>query len=533
MTAKIINIFKYLVVVMFIFISIIACEKDFENIGVELVDNEAFSTNQATFELISYSKNVDSSRTDNLVSPAFGIYNTTSFGLLKAAIISQIGLASSTDFGTEPSIDAVYLDIPYDVVRGAQNLKVPNEATTDDDTDSIFVPNFTIQNIYGNKNVEFELKVSQLNTFLNLLDPIDPTKPKRYYSNKSYDKLAELYFGNFKPDETDSILLVRRIEFDTLDINNNIVENFDTIKNVDTDGDILSPAIRLQLNSSFFQDNFVDPSNESHFSSLENFILHFKGILIEANGIDGSIMNLSLANGAINIYYTNEESGERTKQTMSFPLGGIQTNMYERDYFGSSANDALENPNTTIGEKKLYVQGAQGSMVTLDIFNAIDLEQIRGENWLINEAHLTFYIDKDESGNTVPDRLFLYKMDENLTNDINENIQILDILTEGQEIYDGILQKDNDDNAEKYRFNITDYISEVFKQDEPILPSKFAVKAFHATDLPITTIPSDTIVRDFSWIPKGVTLYGNDYIESDPDYNKRIRLEVYYTKINN
>lgn len=560
MITKILNIVKYLLVVLFIFISIISCEKDFENIGVDLVNNNNFSTPDTIFELISYSKNVDSSRTDNLANPAFGIYQKASFGLLKAAIISQVGLPSSTDFGTDPSIDAVYLDIPYDVVKAASNLKIPNEETSDDPIDSIYVPDFTIQNIYGNKDVEFEIKVSQLNTFLNSLDPLDPTKPKKYYSNKTYDKLAELYSGNFKADKTDSILFVRRLEFDTQDGNGNIIENYDTIKNADTNGIILSPSIRLELDKLFFETNFVDEANESHFSSLETFILHFKGILLEANGIDGAIMNFPLAKSNINIYYTNTvtvtknevtdgvdyngdgdildesvEVDERTKQTMTFPLGGIQTNMYERDYTDSPANEALTNPNTTIGEKKLYIQGAQGSMAVLDIFNSIDLEQIRNENWLINEASLTFYVDQDASENTVPNRLFLYKLDKDLTNNINENTQILDVLTEADSdkvIYGGYLQKDDDDNAEKYKFNITDYISELLKKEDAIQPSKFAIKTFHPTDLPIATIPNDTIVRDFSWNPKGIVLYGNDYLESDPDYNKRVRLEVYYSKAN-
>jgi len=151
---------------------------------------------------------------------------------------------------------------------------------------------------------------------------------------------------------------------------------------------------------------------------------------------------------------------------------------------------------------------------------------------------LVFNVDQDASGNVVPPRLFLYKLDQE-DNAINENAQILDILTEGEAVYDGNLQNEDDDGDNttteqplKYRFRITDYLSEILENEDATQPIKFGIKAFHTTDLPNLQTPGDTTVRSFSWDPRGVVLYGNDYLESDPDYDKRLKLEIFYTKLN-
>lgn len=531
------NFLKYLAIITLVIISIVACESDFEDIGVGLVDNNTFDTDKINFEVLGYTKNVEKSRVDNLSVNSLGVYNNTNFGITRAGIATQMSLPTGgVDFGLEPTIDAIVLDIPYDATR--------------DGSETDGKPKFNLNNIYGNQGVEFNLVVSQLNTFLNSLDPEDPTKPKKYYSDRTYNKLSELFAGAFKPNAKDTVLYVRRVEFDFLDDDNVMVDDYDTIKKSD-----LAPSIKLPLDHDFFRTNFVENTNEDDFDSQEKFVQFFNGLLFESEGDDGSVMLLNFVGTTLNIYYTNDvltdetdtdlnNDGDtddtdvpvRTKQTMSFGFNGVRTNPFSKVYSGSPAENALDNINEN---KKLYIQGAQGSLVSLDAFNNVDLATIRAENWLINEANIVFYIDQDVSGDVVPPRLFLYKLDDN-DDETNDNTQILDILTEGEAIYDGNLQKDDDDGNDdttesplKYRFRITDYLSEVLKKEDATEPVKFGIKAFHATDLPNEQNPDDIIVRDFSWDPRGVVLYGNDYLESDPDYDKRLKLEIFYTKLNN
>ena len=156
MTIRIVNSVKYVGLFTLILLSIVACEKDFENIGVGLVDNNQFETKVETFEIISYNKNVDSSRVDGIPQYLLGIYKDENFGLIKASYIGQVGLATPLDFGENVSIDAVVLDIPYYVTRDTNNV---------DGT-----PVFILDSIIGDQNLEYNLSVYELGTFLNTLE---------------------------------------------------------------------------------------------------------------------------------------------------------------------------------------------------------------------------------------------------------------------------------------------------------------------------------------------------------------------------
>lgn len=541
------NLLKYTIVIITIILSIVACETDFENVGAELIDNNTFNTDKAIFEVNAFTKDVLKSRVENTPVHALGIYNTTNFGLLKAGVATQLSVPAVVDYGLNPTIDSVIVDIPYNSTLGTDTSDANNPITT-----------ISLNNIFGDQEQEYTITVSRLETFLNALDPENPTQIKKYYSNRTYNKATTpLFSGNFKPNKNDTVAYISRPDiFDTS-------VNIDTIIKSDS-----APSIKLGLNKSFFADNFLlddenDPNSEN-FESQEKFVQFFNGLLFESVGNNGSIMLLDFAGATLNIYYTNEiltdetiedsdgniisetdyngdgdtideDEPVKTKQSIVFGFSGIRTNTFEREYSNGLIDQVLDNPNES---KKLYVQGAQGSIVSLDAFNNIDLDAIRNENWLINEASLVFNVDKDASGDVVPTRLFLYKLDED-GDTSNNNAQILDILSVGEATYDGNLQKEEDDGDDtttegpvKYRFRITDYLSEILKKEDATQPVNFGIKAFHISDLPDLQFVEDTIVREFSWDPRGVVLYGNDYLPTDSDYDKRLKLEIYYTKLN-
>lgn len=550
MNTKILTILKYIAIGLFVFTSIVACEKDFENVGEELVDNGVFNTKKKDFELISYSKNIEASRVDNIeylgtsanLGITFGIYETQTFGTVKASIAVQalIPTTDTVDWGDNPNLDAVYLEIPYSVVT---------EENYDDGR-----PKFSLDNIYGNEAVSYEVKVSKLETYLNLLDPLDPSKKNTYYSDATFTAGTELFtLAEFKPRATDTVEYFDRTMLDDAAHHYVPIQEVDSIKRTD-----VSPFIKFRLNHDFFKTNFIENPIQTQFDNEDAFIEFFRGLLIEVEGTGGSILSLDFSEASLKLYYTNTEdetedettvdlNGDgdtddtdvtypvRTKQIMSFPLygtsRGIRTNAFVRDYSGSAAEIPLTNPNTTEGEKKLYIQGAQGSLAVLDLFKDVDLTELRNKNWLINEASLTFYVDQGASGEDVPEKLLLYVLDTDETNNINEDVQISDAVEEASYL-GGLLVKDGDTPL-KYKINITDYITNVLKEEDFIDPVKLGVKPFYFTDLlPDTILDSDLIVKDYSWDPRGVVLYGNDYVESDVDYNKRMRLEIHYTELN-
>ncbi len=556
MTIKNSTILQYITLVIILFVSFTACETDFENIAGDLVDNNVFDIKSKNYEVVSYSENINSSRVDNIdfitsnlgSLNTLGVYkaheNSNEFGLLKASVVAQVVSPTNIDWGDNFNLDAVFLEIPYDAT------KIENASDGK--------PQFELNKIYGNTDANYQIQVSRLETYLNLLDPFNPTESNKYYSDRSYVTSTILYpWSNFKPNAKDTVLYLDREILDIATNNYNPIMVEDTIKSSN-----LNPFIRLPLNTSFFETEFVNNNDQSVFDSFDNFSQFFKGLYIETNGTDGSIMLLNLGTASIKFYYTNTEDKTqneqdenidfngngtienidvtypvRTKKTMLFPLGsigkGIKTNVFERDYTGSNAQNPINNPDMINGEKKLYVQGAQGSMSFLDIFNGVDLDVIRDENWLINEASITFYIDKQASTNEVPNRLLLYKVDEDPLNGINENTHILDALTEVS-TFNGYLQKESDDDDAdvlKYKVNITDYISEILKQEDYIEPAKLGLKLFNTLDIP--TSATDKLVEDFSWDPRGVVLYGNKYISTDANYDKRVKLEIFYTEKTN
>ena len=538
-TTKIYTIFKYITIALIVVLGISSCETDLENVGGDLVDNGVFNTQKEDFNVLAYTKNIEKSRVDNIstaslskLSMPLGVYNKPDFGLLKSDLIAQLNLPAGLDWGDDPQLDAVYLEIPYDA--------------TSDGKDSDGLPKFKLNNVFGDQDVSYQIKVSRLDTYLSRLDEIDPSKAKKYYSDKVYNVSDELApFFNFKPNANDTIELFDK----TLLTGTNIVTVKDTIKYKDA-----KPFIRIPLNKTFFENNFITGS-AINFDDNESFHQTFKGIMIKVEGTDGSVMMLDLATAKVNLYLTNSDTEDKTEnqvqadlnndgeiddaevtttyavrkqKIVTFPLTGIKTNHFNRDYASANGFTQITSPNITVGEKKLYVQGAAGSVAVIDLFNGVDLAQLRARNLLINEANLTFYID-NENDNDVPNRLLLYKLDPNDTDNINENEQILDAIT-APNFFNGFLQKD-DDNPTKYKINITDYISEVLKKEDFTAPSKLGLKVFNGLDTPLSA--DDIKVKEYSWNPQGVVLYGNDYQDTDADYSKRIKLEIYYTELNN
>jgi len=542
MSNKIMTCFKYFGVGLIFLFGIFSCEKDLEDIGVDLVGEKPFSVGDSIIEIIAYNESVDSSRTDNNLAnfqPLYllGVNRDADFGYLKSTIITQLFLPTTgVDFGNNALIDEVILDIPYFATRdGFQDAIDPEtgDPILDDDGNAIQVANFQLDSIYGNKTQEYEITVNELGTFLNVLDPLDPTKAKTYYSNRDYQLKDHLFTDvSFIPNRNDTVLYVSREQVIIgEDDDGNPIHDIDTIT-----VDDLNPSMKFNLDNDFFQERFVDHDNPSDFANNDNFVKYFRGLYIDADGMDGALMNLRASNAKVTIYYTNDiirdedededldnngVTGEqgvivKTKQSMNFIFGAVRTGKYFRDYGGAPIYNALMNPDKVNGEQKLYVQGASGSQVILDLMSNENLEILRSKNWLINEANLTIYLDGEQE--EIPQHLFLYNYEYNSLVDDLFNPRF------GPDVFGGDLEYDSEGNPERYKFRITKYIIEVLKAEDPKELSLLALKNRVATDLPNFAL-LDTVVKNFNWIPKGVILHGNLPKTND----KRIKLEIFYS----
>ena len=516
---------------------VMACERDLEDIAVDLTGQRPFGVGDSIIEVIAYNVRIDSNRTDNndidkLPLVLFGVNRDNHFGSLRSNLVSQVYLPPIfVSFGDNPVIDEVVVDIPYfSRLQGQQGAIDPDtgELITDENGDTIPVPNFTLDSVYGNRDVEFETRIFELGTFLNTLDPADPTKTNSYYSNRDFLVNDLLHEGTFKPDRNDTVIYIERRY---LDGDVNTVDDIDTIKQ-----DPVTPSIKFRLDKEFFKNKFIDQAGSPVFDNNDNFVRYFRGLYFDANGVDGSLMNLTLNGATLTIYYTNdgisnETDGEDlngngitgegsvvvpTKRTLTFPFGGVSAGIYNRDYGGTALQNFLMNPDKVNGEPSLYVQGAAGSEAVIELFSEENLEKMRAEKWLINEANLVFYLDGEQD--EIPSQLFLYKKDFNsLVNDYFDR-------RFGPEVFGGVLEYDGDGNPESYKFRITEYVSEVLKSADPEPLSKLALRNYVRTDLPDFS-RFDTVVSDWNYIPKGVILHGNRPATNE----KRIVLEIFYS----
>ena len=538
MSSRILTIFRNIGVGFVFLLGIVACEKDLEDIGVDLTGQRPFDAADTIFEVIAYHRNVDSSRVDNNNEnkiPLFllGVNRNTKFGTLNSDLVYQLTLPiNGADFGDNAIIDRVVLDIPYFSTRNGQQdaidpitgLPIENESG-----DTIQVPDFSLDSIYGKTDMPYAISVFELGTFLNSLDPDDPTKSKSYFSDKEYVLKDKLHEGDFLPNRNDTVLYVERRY---LDGDPSTIDDIDTII-----GDNSIPSMKFDLDQQFFKDRFVDHDNPFDFENNGNFARYFRGLYIAAEGFDGSVMNLRGTNAGMTIYYTNEEieseadgedlnnngiTGEsdvvvKVKQSQEYAFGGVGTGYYERTYGGAEIEELLIDPDTENGESKLYVQGAAGSEVIIDLFDQETIDLLRQQSLLVNEANLVVYVDGEQD--EVPDKLYLYKSDYNsLVNDIY-NFRF------GQEVFGGDLIYDDEGNPEKYKFRITDYITKVIKADDPVAISKLALKNHVSADF-FNPSDLDTLAQHWNWIPKGVVLHGN----RPKDNEKRIKLELFYSK---
>ncbi len=508
MTIKIVNSLKYVGLFLLVFFTIISCEKEIESIGVNLVDTNVFSKDKIVSEVIVTNTNIDRIPANGLPQYLLGVYADAEFGELKASIVSQLTLPATGEdytYGTNPAIDSVILSIPYQATRLSEDSEGEK-------------PKFSIDSVIGDTDVAFQLNVYELKTFLNILDPNDPSKPAVYYSDKEFLKGdIPLFSGNFKINPDDTVSYIKRY------MPNATVFDIDTIKQAN-----LSPIIKLPLDELLIQQIFIDNASGSEFSSIDDFTHYFRGFFIEAEVLSNNnshLISLDMTNAKMTIYYSNDENeeedqdlngndingeqGVRIKQQYDFLFGSIKSNVLKRDYTISRQS----------GEERLYLQGAEGSMATIELFSNENLPNLQENNWLITGANLIFYVDQNASSNIVPEQLFLYNYEENL--------QLLDAMTEGLLTMGGKLERDTDGNPYKYVFKITDYISELLLSEEPIDLITLGIKVFNPTDIPLSR--DDTKIKDFSWTPKGVVLYRNDQSAED----KRIKLEIFYTEINN
>jgi len=538
---------------------IISCDKDYNTIGSDIVGDEHFNFEKYTAQnLVSTMKGTGPVQTNNLPINALGIYNNPVFGTTKAHFVSQIEMVNpNPNIGYNHYIDekdSVYIYIPF-----YSTLK-----STTDDGERVY----EIDSIYGDSDAKFNLKVYENGYFLRDFDPSNNNQStQKYYSD--FKPTIDTYKGTDLLNNSDDVSQNTEFFFNKKEIliykTNDNGEFLDSSNEVTTDPDKYVvkerklPGIWLNLKKDFFKTKILDAVAQGKLYNNNIFKQYFKGLLFEVeeiNANEGSLVNLDFSQAEILVQYhyfydeTSTNPDDALKSAIKFQMGYSATgtkksnsvNLFEFSNINSSYADALNGTNT---DGDLYLKGGvNGSVVYLDVFDNNELETLRANNWLINEANIVFYVDQSKMANAEyePFRVYLY--------DATNNKPLLDYhadISNGSTskfdkfVHGGIISKDSNGKGVKYKIRITDYMNNVLNGTNPnnngnarlglvvtesinIVTDAYLKTPFmlNSTD-EIKYIPVASVMNSL-----GTILYG----ANASDESKKLKLEIYYTKPN-
>lgn len=420
-----------------------------------------------------------------------------------------------------------------------------------EDTESIN-PNgggttYELDSLIGNALAKFKLKVSELDYFLRPFDPDDNFESyQKYFSSNN---IPDNFSGTVLFDQEVEINSNELVFFNEDDPDTEEDDESETVK------ERLTPRIRVPLDKDFFQSKIVDKEDSDELSNLDNFKLYFKGIVIDAYDFsDPLLMILNFSEAEIRIVYdyqqynknnteddTSDDTVESIEKNYMLKLAGTKLNSFKHDPYPESVNNAIRD--TINNPESVYLKGGEGIMAEIELFKNNDgvdvLEEIRSKDWLINEANLSVYISKDmlsASGGIIePSRLYLY--------DINNKAPLIDYFIDNSAgskeyqnkvIHGGSIELDEDKNGLMYKIRISEHIKNVVRNDSTNVKLGLVVSHDINNTLNIEVETKDlmTFTPGSSAIsPLGTILIGPS--PSAEYYDKRMRLDLYYTKINN
>jgi hypothetical protein len=176
-------------------------------------------------------------------------------------------------------------------------------------------------------------------------------------------------------------------------------------------------------------------------SNDNNFKDYFRGLYfkVNSNSEDGNLFIFNQELATITLYYNFlraeldsagdpvlDDDGNAVIDTIYnnyiLRFGGVNLNVFNNELTPEIAS-AIANPNTLEGEENLYLRGGDGIITVINLFGedvdsngiADELEQLRDQEWIIDDVKLKFYIDQSKvtGGETEPERISIYNINNN------------------------------------------------------------------------------------------------------------------------
>jgi len=527
---------KHLVTVLSISLLLMSCDKDFNNIGANLVGEDHFEVSTLETATIATENfrlaGVHPVQTDNLPYNVLGYYNDPVYGSTTANVLSQVVLSEyGKDFGTHPVITKVIFSMPY------YSRKIS--------TDGNGVGTYELDSVYGNP-APIKLSLYKSDYFLNDFDPSTNFEERqKYYSNDdalfaphSTDIPANLIF-----EETNLLVKDDEINVDYVDDNG------------DDQTERLSPRFRKELldgatsNPTTAFDWLIDGTNVTAISSASEFKDFYRGIYFKTEAVssNGTFFGVDLAQANIEVFHGKllfEDDGVTPLDIDGVPGQDIEeVGSLKLLFQGNRVNTFTNSISYTEDADKIYLKGGEGAMVKIDLFNptsdddrtSLELSDLQdqAENWIINEANIEFYVDENPAltGNVEPERIFLY--------DIENNKVLVDYLIDEQSNefplfskpnHLGRLERNASGKGVKYKIKITEHIKNIIKKDSTNVKLGLVVSnnvnLLGSTDIKDVSNPESVLTSSVT-AHQGTVLYNENAIEP-----KKLKLKIHYTELN-
>ncbi len=428
------------------------------------------------------------------------------------------------------------------------NVDTDGDGTNDNEDESTQTNSFPrrvdLDSIYGDISAPFTLKIERSTFFLRDLDPnAGFLEAQEYYSTQEFvpNFVSEVLFEEQVQISDEEYLIFQEDDPDT--------EEVDESELVEAR---LQPGIRIDLDPVWFQQNIIDKEGEPELVSTSTFNDFIRGLHFSIASSDNIMLLLDFTDAQITITYEYDvfNEGTITQEEREYQLGlitggnnfapinGNAVNTLLNDVFPQPIQDAMD---TGQNASRIYLKGGGGSYAEVRLFDEINgediINQIKANNWIINEANLVFYVDREalENAGGVPEppRLYLFNADENtpLFNEQTENSVAQSafglFLT-----YDGFLEEE-DGTGLKYTVRITEYLNDIIVRDAPnatlglMITSDIRFTGSASTILPGGVEQSLPVSSNIS--PFGTILFGSNIPETD---DRRLKLEIFYTETN-
>lgn len=533
-----------------------ACDSDFNEIGANMVGNDNFGFGTAEdVDVLAYTQPTGPVETTNLRVDAsngvnqLGIYDNPVFGKSTAHVVveAKLSVANPVDFTLRPRIESATLTIPYF-----------NTATADA-TSGTTVYTYELDSIYGPANGKLDLGIYE----------------STYYIRTNHDTGAALpYYNNAMADFTKGAKLntasdvKQNTAFEFSNLGTSEVDESDS----DNDGDVtetiqIAPRMKIALDTTALGPKFFGAAANGNLLNNNLFTNYFRGLhfTVGQSGSDPARMALmNFAGGKIVVKYKQHVSSdagaawESELQTMEISLSGNSVNLIEYEPSATYNNVLSQTPNTTQGDDLLYLKGGQGSMAVIELFNTTEkLAELRShkDEWLINDASLTFYVENNMMNATGTDGSKAYEPNRLYIYDLNNNVPLADYSSDAltsyasvkynKGLHGGIIKLGSDGRGSYYKIRITNHVRNLMRDATKknvrlglVVTENINVTSNKKIQTPIV-LPENSIFGTGKKIeevpimnvanPFGTVLYGSNRPVSDP---KRLKLTIYYTKPN-